>query len=99
MNMQQNKFGNWIKNSITARMLMIGILIIVLLIPLSFIVSLIRERASRQESVVNEINEKFQTMFPKSLYGFSKLSSEDLIHDKYIILSRGKKTDFILKVI
>ena len=59
MNMQQNKFGNWIKNSITARMLMIGILIIVLLIPLSFIESLIRERANRQESVVNEINEKW----------------------------------------
>jgi len=59
MNMQQNKFGNWIKNSITARMLMIGILIIVLLIPLSYIESLIRERANRQESVVNEINEKW----------------------------------------
>ena len=57
--MQQNKFGNWIKNSITARMLMIGILIIVLLIPLSYIESLIRERANRQESVVNEINEKW----------------------------------------
>ncbi len=28
-----------------------------------------------------------------------KLSSEDLINDKYIIPSRGKKTDFILKVI
>ena len=28
-----------------------------------------------------------------------KLSSEDLINGKYIILSRGKKTDFILKVI
>ncbi|WP_296380699.1 tyrosine--tRNA ligase [Winogradskyella sp.] len=28
-----------------------------------------------------------------------KLSSEDLINDKYIILSRGKKTNFILKVI
>jgi len=27
------------------------------------------------------------------------LSSEDLIHDKYIILSRGKKTNFILKVV
>jgi tyrosyl-tRNA synthetase len=27
------------------------------------------------------------------------LSSEDLINDKYIILSRGKKTNFILKVI
>ena len=59
MNMQQNKFGNWIKTSITARMLMIGILIIVLLIPLSFIESLIRERSNRQESVVNEINEKW----------------------------------------
>ncbi|MCA0152128.1 tyrosine--tRNA ligase [Winogradskyella vincentii] len=28
-----------------------------------------------------------------------QLSSEDLINDKYIILSRGKKTNFILKVI
>ena len=28
-----------------------------------------------------------------------KLTSEDLINDKYIILSRGKKTNFILKVI
>lgn len=27
------------------------------------------------------------------------LSSEDLIHEKYIILSRGKKTNFILKVV
>ncbi len=27
------------------------------------------------------------------------LSSEDLIHDKYIIISRGKKTNFLLSVI
>ena len=27
------------------------------------------------------------------------LSSEDLIHDKYIIISRGKKTNFLLKVV
>lgn len=27
------------------------------------------------------------------------LSSEDLIHDKYIIISRGKKTNFILEVV
>ncbi|MBI9040582.1 cell envelope integrity protein CreD [Lutibacter sp.] len=59
MEKQQNKFGNWLKTSLTARMLMIGILIIVLLIPLSFIVNLINERAIRQESVVNEINEKW----------------------------------------
>lgn len=56
---QQNKFGNWLKTSITARMLMVGFLIIILLIPLSFIESLIRERSFRQQDVVNEINEKW----------------------------------------
>lgn len=56
---QQNKFGHWIKTSITARMLMVGFLVIILLIPLSFINSLINERAYRQTDVVNEINEKW----------------------------------------
>lgn len=59
MDKQQNKFGNWLKTSLTARMLMIGVLIIVLLIPLSYIEALISERASRQESVIQEINEKW----------------------------------------
>ena len=54
-----NKFGNWLKNSITARMLMVGFLVIVLLIPLSYINSLIAERSMRQQDVVNEINEKW----------------------------------------
>ena len=58
-NKQQNKFGNWIKTSITARMLMVGFLVIILLIPLSYINSLINERAFRQKDVVNEINEKW----------------------------------------
>lgn len=56
---QQNKFGNWLKTSITARMLMVGFLVIMLLIPLSFIESLIRERSFRQQDVVNEINDKW----------------------------------------
>lgn len=56
---QQNKFGNWVKTSITARMLMVGFLVIILLIPLSFINTLITERAYRQSDVVNEINEKW----------------------------------------
>jgi inner membrane protein len=56
---QQNKFGNWLKTSITARMLMVGLLVIILLIPLSYINSLISERAYRQNDVVNEINEKW----------------------------------------
>lgn len=56
---QENKFGNWIKKSITARMLMIGFLIIILLIPLSFIESLIRERSLRKETALNEINQQW----------------------------------------
>ena len=56
---QKKSFGQWIKTSLTIRMMMIGILILVMLIPLSFIESLIRERAFRQEEVVKEINEKW----------------------------------------
>src|SRR5690606_19236769 len=56
---QQNKFGNWLKKSITARMLMIGFLIIILLIPLSFIESLIRERSLRKETALSEINQQW----------------------------------------
>ena len=56
---QQNKFGNWLKTSITARMLMVGFLVIILLIPLAYINSLIKERSNRQESVIDEINEQW----------------------------------------
>ena len=58
-NQQQGRFGKWAKTSITARMLMVGILIIVLMIPLSYIKSLIYERMQRQQEVVNEINQKW----------------------------------------
>ncbi|GGG54853.1 cell envelope integrity protein CreD [Bizionia arctica] len=56
---QQNKFGQWLKTSITARMLMVGFLVIILLIPLSYISNLITERSLRQQDVVNEINDKW----------------------------------------
>ncbi len=56
---QQNKFGNWLKKSITARMLMIGFLTFVLLIPLFFIQDLIKERSHRQTQVINEINQQW----------------------------------------
>ncbi len=55
----KNKFGQWVKTSITARMLMVGFLTLILLIPLSFIESLIKERSFRQQDVVNEINQKW----------------------------------------
>lgn len=58
-NPSQNRFGNWLKTSLTARMLTVGFLTLVLLIPLSFIQDLIRERADRQTEVINEINEQW----------------------------------------
>lgn len=56
---QKKSFGHWLKTSITVRMLMVGILILVLLIPLSYVKNLIQERAQRQEEVVSEINQKW----------------------------------------
>lgn len=56
---QKKSFGQWIKTSLTIRMLMMGFLILILLIPLAYIKDLIQERAYRQEEVVKEINQKW----------------------------------------
>ena len=53
------KFGHWLKTSITARLIMVGILTLLLLVPLSLIESLIYERSQRQQKVVSEINQKW----------------------------------------
>lgn len=58
-NRNSNKFGNWLKTSITARLAMVGVLTLILLIPLFFIQNLIDERSRRQEDVVQEINDKW----------------------------------------
>ncbi|APY00945.1 cell envelope integrity protein CreD [Lacinutrix venerupis] len=58
-NRNTNKFGHWLKTSITARLAMVGFLTLILLIPLFFIQNLINERSRRQESVVKEINDKW----------------------------------------
>lgn len=54
-----SRFGNWLKTSITARMLMMGFLILVLMIPLTLVSSLIQERQSRKQGAINEINNKW----------------------------------------
>lgn len=59
MEQKRSRFSNWMRNSITARMLVVGFLLLVLLIPLEFVKSLINERAYRQEEVVREINGKW----------------------------------------
>ncbi|MBC8756003.1 cell envelope integrity protein CreD [Kordia sp. YSTF-M3] len=53
------KVANWFKTSITARMLMMGALILLLMIPLTLIQKLIKEREIRQQGVVSELNDKW----------------------------------------
>ncbi|EDM43362.1 inner membrane protein [unidentified eubacterium SCB49] len=59
MEHKNGKFSTWLKTSITARMLVVGMLILVLLIPLQFVKNLIYERGARQSEVIHEINEKW----------------------------------------
>ena len=53
------KLNNWIKESITVKLASIGFLILILLIPQSWIESLIVERQSRAEAVIGEIASKW----------------------------------------
>jgi inner membrane protein len=52
-------FINWIKTSITLKMMMIGGLVLLLLVPSAMIRSLIMERKVRQSEVIGEINGKW----------------------------------------
>ncbi len=81
MELKRNKFGNWMRNSITARMLVVGFLLLILLIPLEFVKSLINERAYRQEEVVREINEK---------WGNEVLLSGPIVKIPYKVISEEK---------
>ncbi|MFN8805725.1 MAG: cell envelope integrity protein CreD [Bacteroidota bacterium] len=53
------RFNNWIKESVMIKLLSIGFLLLILMIPNSWIQSLITERQMRAESVINEISEKW----------------------------------------
>ncbi|MDX1783823.1 MAG: cell envelope integrity protein CreD, partial [Aequorivita vladivostokensis] len=81
MEQKKSRFSNWMRNSITARMLVVGFLLLVLLIPLEFVKSLINERAYRQEEVVREINEK---------WGNEVLLSGPIVKIPYKIISEEK---------
>ncbi|MBI9066499.1 MAG: cell envelope integrity protein CreD [Salinivirgaceae bacterium] len=52
-------FKNWIKESISFKLIVIGILFLLLMIPTSMIRSLIRERENRRDEVFREINSKW----------------------------------------
>jgi inner membrane protein len=53
------KTANYIKRSVTLKIVSVGILILLLLIPAAMIQNLIRERQSRRDSVVKEISQKW----------------------------------------
>lgn len=51
--------NNWIKRSVTIRLITIGTIILLLLIPVSMVESLIREREARQQEAINEVSSKW----------------------------------------
>ncbi len=99
MNEQRNKFANWLRNSITARMLVVGFLLLVLLIPLSFVESLIQERAYRQAEVIKEINGKWGNEVvvsgPILKIPYKTYQEEDVFNKE--TKKYEKKTEVILK--
>lgn len=50
---------NWVKQSISARLVIIGFLVLVLLIPSFMVQSLIHERQARRDGAVAEVNQKW----------------------------------------
>lgn len=51
--------NNWVRQSITLKLITIGILILLLLIPVSMVEDLIREREFRQEEAIREVSSKW----------------------------------------
>lgn len=56
---QKSKVKSWVKESLTLKMFIVGFLIIVMLIPLSYIKNLIHERHQNQEDVIATIDKKW----------------------------------------
>lgn len=52
------KANAWLKASISIRLLTIGVLILLLLIPVSIVQDLIKERHERQEEAIKEVSDK-----------------------------------------
>ncbi len=54
-----SSFTAWMRDSITARLIFMGFLILILLIPLSMVTDLIRERESRSNEAISEVSSKW----------------------------------------
>lgn len=85
-----SRITHWFKTSITARMLTVGILCLILLIPLNMIQDLIWERSNTQEGVIAEINQKWGGEV--TLYGPILEVPYKTFKEKIITDSQTKKT-------
>lgn len=56
---EKNGFLNWINESITVKLIFIGMLTLVLLIPSALVQNLITERAGRQGEIVKDVSDKW----------------------------------------
>lgn len=56
---QNNKTYDWMKNSITFRGIIVGVLVLLLLIPIGMVQDLIHERERRKEEATREISSKW----------------------------------------
>ncbi|MEO1256915.1 MAG: inner membrane CreD family protein [Bacteroidota bacterium] len=54
-----DRANRWIKNSVTLKLLTVGVLILMLLVPSTMIKSIIRERENLSMSTINEVNAKW----------------------------------------
>ena len=87
---KRSRIVHWFKTSITARMFTVGILCLILLIPLSMVQDLIRERSHTQEDVIAEINQKWGGEV--TLYGPILEVPYKTFHETIIKDSQTKKT-------
>src|SRR5438874_13014761 len=56
---QPQGFMHWLKESVTVKLIFIGFLVLVLLIPSVLIQELIRERAERQDQTTKEVSDQY----------------------------------------
>ena len=86
--------------SSTAKIIMVGLLTLVLLIPLEFVKSLIYERSERQKSVVDEINQKWGDSLyfygPVLKVPYTTYSQTEIVDDKTkkVTYSRYASTEY-----
>lgn len=80
------KLNHWLRNSISVKMISIGILILILLIPTSMIQSLITERQYTSEAAVNEVSAK---------WGNEQMITGPVLVIPYKTITKNDKNEYI----